>query len=193
MGRLLLFISILLTAYWVFAKVNANGFTLGSSGDDLVVTTDDLEARFQRAGSLSASYMVFGGTAVRFQNSFTDVTLATLDMSKARELHESYRDFHRCSSPGAAAAQEAVQTTHFVAANPAARDHLTGVLELHNMRVRGGGDRTCVSIRGDRLRLATVKARLDGTDLTDDVRSAYEDPIVYAQSVEVIDCRSALR
>ena len=188
MGRILLFISILLAAYWIFSKADANVFPRGSSGDDLIVTTDDLEARFHRTGSLSDSYMVFGGTAVRFQNSFTDVMLVTLDMSEARELQKSYPDFHRCGSPG-----DAVQTTYFVAANPAARDQLSGVLELHDMRQRSGGDRTCLSVRGDRLRLAAVKTRLDGTDITDNVQSAFEDPIVYATGVDVIDCQSALR
>jgi hypothetical protein len=38
-----------------------------------------------------------------------------------------------------------------------------------------------------------VKVKQDGTDVTDQIGPAYDDPIVYAEGVEVIDCQAALR
>jgi hypothetical protein len=193
MGRLLLVVSIGLVVYWIYTSVSQSAFSLISGGEAMIVTTDDLEVHFQTEGPISDSFMVFGGHSGRVKNSFTDATLATLAIEEARNLHQSYPDFHRCSSPGAIAAQDAVETTHFVAADTGAREGLSGAVELHAMRVRSGGDRTCVAIRGQRLRLSAVKVKQDGTDVTDQIGPAYDDPIVYAEGVEVIDCQAALR
>jgi hypothetical protein len=86
-----------------------------------------------------------------------------------------------------------VETTNFVALDGAARKALRKVVDLHEKRLAGGGDRTCVAVDGERLSLASVRLASNGTDLTDRMtKGSLRGRYFLASSVEIPDCASTL-
>ena len=115
-------------------------------------------------------------------------------MQQARAIHSSWPDFHRCASPGAAQAKRYVEDLSLIASTRAARDALVDVVDLHAERIRSGGDRTCVSLTGERLMLESIHLRQNGEDLTQELSRAYSRSHFYlAEQVEIPDCVTLLR
>ena len=68
------------------------------------------------------------------------------------------------------------------------------VVDLHAERIRSGGDRTCVTLAGERLMLESVRLRQNGEDLTQEVGRAFSRSHFYlAEQVEIPDCVTLLR
>ena len=194
MRALVILALLVAVGYALVNEVSLGSAAVRIDGSHVVVDTGQLEVRFTRAGSLSDSFMVFGGNAERHANSFTDATLATLAMRHAQLIHQSYPDFHRCKSPGAAQAQRLTETSNFVGANRGARRALVKAVGLHDERVGQGGERTCVSVNGEQLRFDSVRAKQDGSDLTQQLGRAFAGASFYlAESVEIPDCQTLLR
>ena len=194
MGRLLFFAFIAYLGWLLMGEVEMSGSGPRMDGRQLVVETEDLEFRFDRFGSLSESYMVFGGNNDQMKNSLTHATLAALPMSDARLIAQRYPDFHMCKSPGAKQAQRATKTMSVVGGGASARRNLIKVVDLHEQRIRSGGERTCVSLKGSPLELDSVRVKADGTDITGRVGPMYRrTSFFFADHVELADCKALLR
>ena len=193
MARLLLFAALFAAGYFLLERIDSDGQGPRLEGGQVVVETEQLEARFSRLGAVSESFMLFGGSDDRAANSLTDATLATLAIRHAQLIHQTYPDFHKCKSPGAPRAQRLTQTTSFIGADGDAESALVEAVDLHRRRVRASGDRTCLTVSGEELALDSVRGKADGTDLTGQVGRAYQGRTFYlARSVEVPDCRRLL-
>ena len=187
------------------AIVSVNGISLSwlgpgvgtrIEGRKVVRDADQVQASFSKGDSLDEAYMLFGGDAEQRRNSLSHATLAGLASHHARFIAERYPDFHRCSSPGAKPAQQFTEVMSFVAADRAARDTLGEALELFEKRVREGGDRTCIRVRGARLSLDSVQIDTGSgiEDLSDEMLPKFaESNFVLAESVKIEDCQTLLR
>ncbi len=137
--------------------------------------------------------MIFGGTDDQPRNNMTHVTLAVLPMRHARSIARSHPDFYMCKSPGARKAQPLTETMSFVAADGSTRKTLSGALGLFEDRLGSGGERTCVTVSGERLTLDSVHLKQNGMDITSDVAPAFDKMRVFlASEVEITDCKTLL-
>lgn len=202
MGRVLVVLALLVTGWWLLnvARVDpgrgpgAGRFQVRVEGREVIVTTDDLEARFRRAERLDEAFMVFGGNREQPRNSITHATLAGLGLAEARSIHRDHPDFHRCDSPGAARAKPWVETWSFVAADGSARTRLADAVDRHAEALREDGERTCVQVHGARLELESLRLAPEGRDVTGELAPAFaRTRLALAEQVSLPECRALLR
>ncbi len=170
--------------------------SVGTTFEDrqVIRTSNQVEARFSRVGSIDETYMLFGGDARQRPNQLTHAHLAGLPMRYARQIASQYPDFHRCKSPGAAQAQRFLEPTNFVAADRSTRATLVHALDLFEDRLREGGDRTCIRIRGSELSMDSARAIEDDQDLSSQLIPAYsKSRIVLAEEASIEDCQALMR
>jgi hypothetical protein len=194
MGRLFALIAIVVAAYALIDRIDttSNGLTL--EGREVAVETADFVARFTRAGSASESYMIFGGSNEQPRNSLSHTTLAALAMRHAELIHQSYPDFDRCSSPGAAQAKRWIETLNLIATSRSVEKVLVETIDVHGERIRSDGTRTCVSLTAAPLYLESVRLKEDGRDLTQEVGRVFHEVDFYlAEQAELVDCKTLLR
>jgi hypothetical protein len=162
-------------------------------GSQLVIQTDDLEARFDRVGTLDESYMLFGGTDGELQNSISNLFVSGLAVRHASLISKRYPDFYKCKSPGAAQAQRMIESMAWIASDGSTRGTLRKALDLHEKSLRSGGERTCLAVSGERLILGSVKHRGQGFDLTHQVGNGFRGTDFYlVTEAELADCKSLL-
>jgi len=192
-GRLLTIVLFLAAGYWLVNVIDPSS-AVRVDGRQVTVRTDDFEARFARLGPISDSYMIFGGTNKQPKNSVMHASVTTLAMRHAELIHQSYPDFHKCSSPGAAQAKRWIDQMNFIGANRSARKGLIEVVDLHDRSLRSGGERVCLKVSGSELALESLHLRADGSDVTRQFEPAFGRMKFYlAEEVELPDCRSYLR
>ncbi len=192
--RLVIFLLIMGATWWLVNRLEAAPQGVEVDGSRVVVRTHDFEATFRRLVPVSQSYMVFGGNNDQHRNGLTHALVAGLPMSHARAIHASYPDFHRCASPGASQAKRLIEDMSLIATTRAARDALIEVVNLHDERIRAGGDRTCLTLSGAQLMLDSIHLRQDGQDVTHEVGRHFSRSHFYlAEQVEIPDCATLLR
>jgi hypothetical protein len=192
--RVLIFLLVMGSTWWLVNRLDAAPQGVRVDGSQVVVQTDDVEATFRRLTSASGSYMVFGGNNDQQRNSMVHALVAGLPMLTARAIHASYPDFHRCASPGAAQAKQSIESLQMIGTTRAARDALIEAVDLHDERIRSGGDRTCLTFSGAELMLDSIRLRHDGQDVTHEVGRLFGNSRFFlAEQVELPDCVALLR
>ena len=171
--------------------MNSNSAEFGED-DELIVEAGDLDVYFELMEPVSETYMVFGGGHVKHKNAFGSVTLAAISMTDAIPIYERYPDFHRCSSPGAARAKNAVNQMNIVAADSDVLETLKAVLSEHKDSIRQGGDRVCVRMDGAVLEMTAAVVRAADEDIMDDLPRQARTNFFYVESAEIVDAQSAL-
>ncbi len=161
----------------------------------MLLDSGDLEVRFLQIGSpADDAFMVFGGDAKQRSGQMSHATMSALDMRHAELIYQSYPDFHRCASPGAAQAKRLIEFTNFVASGSAARRALSEAVELHDERLGGGGERTCVRVAGPNLSLDRVTLKHDGREIAAELpRAVTQGRFRLAEQVTILDCSEYLR
>ena len=138
--------------------------------------------------------MIFGGTNADMRNNVSDALLSTLAMRHASLIHQRYPDFHLCKSPGAAQAKRYIEASNFIGTTRRARRAVRKAVDVHAERIRGGGERTCISIAGAALSFDSVSLKEDGRDVTGDFGNALRmNPYYLAEEAELVDCAALLR
>jgi hypothetical protein len=193
MNRVLVFIILATAAYYVIDRIDASAGPR-VEGRQVVVETQDLEVRFTRGAAFSEAFMVFGGTHADMRNNVSDALLSTLAMRHASLIHQRYPDFHLCKSPGAAQAKRYLEAGNFIGTTRSARRAVREAVDVHAERIRGGGERTCISIAGAALSFDLVSLKEDGRDVTGDFGQALRlNPYYLAEEAELVDCAALLR
>lgn len=191
MARLLVLV---LVAYGAFLLTDRVRLLTGDVGTRIEGNTvhrlaDEIEGRFQRVGSLEATWMVFGGDPGGQRNALAHATVAGLDLRAAQSIAARYPDFHRCSSPGAGEAQGQTETLAVVAANGLAREAVRDAVRQHDARLRSGGERTCLSLRGATLSLEGARTVEGDHDLSGRLVPAFRRVrFILAEEARVRDC-----
>lgn len=200
MGRLVFF-TLCLAGAWLFmtnrisiASLDPRSVGTVVEGRRVTRTADQVEAEFYRLGGVSETYMLFGGDAQQRRNQIYHAHLAGLPLPDARALASRYPDFHLCASPGAAEAKRRVTSMNFLAADRASRATLVRAHALFQERLRAGGERTCLRIRGAELALEDARI-LDApeVDFPHEARAALaRSPTVLVEEAAIEDCAALL-
>jgi hypothetical protein len=189
-----IFLLLMGSTWWLVNRLDAAPQGVAVNGSQVVVQTDDVEATFRRLAPVSESYMIFGGNNDQQRNSMVHALVAGLPMPRARAIHASYPDFHRCASSGAAQAKQSIESMQMIGTTRAARNALIEAVDLHAERIRSGGDRTCLTFSGAELMLDSIHLRHDGQDVTREVGKLFgRSRFFLAETVELPDCVSLLR
>jgi hypothetical protein len=171
--------------------MNSDSVEFGED-DELIVDAGDFDVYFDLMEPISETYMVFGGQHMKHKNAIGSVTLAAISMTDAIPIYERYPDFHRCSSPGAARAKNAVNQMNLVAADSDVLDTLKTVLSEHNDSIRQGGDRVCVRLDGAVLEMTAAVVREADEDIMGKLPRQARSNDFYVESAEIVDAQSAL-
>jgi hypothetical protein len=162
-------------------------------GREVVIQTDDLEVRFDRAGPVSETYMLFGGSDAEMHNSISNVFVSGLAIRHASFIAQRYPKFYMCSSPGAAQAKQLIEDMALIAADGSTRNTLKRAVALHADSVASGGDRTCLRFQGEQISLRSAKHREGGFDLTREFAKGYrQTDFFFVNEAEISDCKALL-
>jgi hypothetical protein len=194
MLRLLLFIAFMALLAPLFLNLpGGNPLAPSVEGREIVIQTDDLEVRFERYGPVSEAYMLFGGLDGEMKNAISNVFVSGLAIRHASFIAQRYPKFYRCSSPGAAQAQQLVEDMALIAADGSTRDTLRRAVSAHEEALASGGERTCLSFRGEQISLRSAKHREGGFELTRELAKGYrETDFYFVTSAEISDCKALL-
>jgi hypothetical protein len=159
---------------------------------ELALETADFDVYFELLDSFSETYMVFGGGQMQHKNSFSEINLSTISMEDVRPIYEDYPDFHKCSSPGAAIAKDAVGQMNIVPADSSVLNSLEDVLSEHEASFKEGGDRVCVKLEGKMLEMTSVIVRKVDEDIIDQLPKQAREDYFWVESAEIVDTQEAL-
>ncbi len=195
MLRLVILVVLLAAAAYVLAnRVESNPLSPQLTRREVTVQSRHNEVRFQRGLPLDDAYMLFGGNASEQGGHFTNVLLSGLAQRHVSLISQRYPDFTQCRSPGAASAKQAIEHMALIGQDGRARNTLFEALRLHEERLQGGAERTCVSLRGQQLHLTSARALSSDIDLTDAIRKGHGQVDFYLiDEAEIVPCSNLAR
>jgi len=195
MFRLVILAAMLAAAAYVLTnRVASNPLSPQLTRREVTVQSHQNEVRFQRGLPLDDAYMLFGGDAAEQRGHFTNVLLSGLAQRHVSLISQRYPDFTQCRSPGAASAKQAIEQMALIGRGGRARNTLLEALRLHEERLQGDAERTCVSLRGQRLHLTSARALSAEVDLTDVIRKSHDQLDFYLiDEAAIIPCSNLAR
>jgi len=195
MLRFVMLVALLAAAAYVLVnRVESNPLSPQLTRREVTVQSRHNEIRFQRGLPLNDAYMLFGGNSSEQGGHFTNVLLSGLAQRHVSLISQRYPDFTQCRSPGAASAKQAIEHMALIGRDGRARNTLLEALQLHEERLQDGGERTCVSLRGERLHLTSARALSADVDLTDAIRSGHTQFDFYLiDAAAIVPCSNLTR
>jgi hypothetical protein len=195
MLRLVILVALLAAAAYVLSnRAASNPLSPELTRHEVTVRSRHNEVRFQRSLPLDDAYMIFGGNASEQGGHFTNVLLSGLAQRHVSLISQRYPDFTQCRSPGAASAKQAIEHMALIGRDGRARNTLLEALRLHEEHLQRGGERTCVSLRGQRLQLTSARALSTDVDLTDAVRRGHGQTDFYLiDEAAIVPCSNLTR
>jgi len=162
-------------------------------GNQIAVESQDYRVHFQRDGAVAGTYFISDAKSEDWTSKPVNARLRVFGLQTGSEYLRGYADFHLYGSESGARLANAATSLSLVAASREVYGTLRGLLDRHERRERGGGERLCVTLSGTALSIASAESLEDGRDVT--VRLAHEndgEPIVYADQLDVDDCADLL-
>ena len=195
MLRFVILVALLAAAAYVLAnRVASNPLSPQLTRREVTVQSRHNEVRFQRGPPLDDAYMLFGGNAAEQGGHFVNVLLSGLAQRHVSLISQRYPDFTQCRSPGAASAKQAVEHMALIGGDGRTRNTLLEALHLYEERLQGSGERTCVSLQGQRLHLTSARAVNADVDLTDAIRSGHSQVDFYLiDEAAIVPCSNLTR
>jgi hypothetical protein len=195
MLRFVILVSLLAAAAYVLSnRVASNPLSPELTRHEVTVQSRLNKVSFQRGLPLDDAYMVFGGNAAEQSGHFVNVLLSGLAQRHVSLISRRYPDFTQCRSPGAASAKQALEHLALIGRDGRTRNTLLEALSLHEESLRGGGERTCVSLRGQRLHLTSARAVSADVDLTEAIRNGHRQTDFYlVDEAAIIPCSNLTR
>lgn len=129
---------------------------------------------------------------ILISDAFSSISLAELPIRAARSIYASYPDFHLCKSPGAPLAQSSVVDLDIVPAGSGVLKKLRKVLAQHKASIHQGGDRVCVKLEGEVLKLTSAIVREMNENIIDRLPPQVHHEYFFVESAELIDAKEAL-
>ena len=157
MGKLLKFVVPILILIMFLLNCGQSGPT--KTTDEVIVKAGKLDVHFSRLRPFKNTYIIFGGLELTHSDAFSRISLAGLPIRAARSIYASYPDFHLCKSPGAPLAQSSVVDLDIVPAGSGVLKKLRKTLAQHKASIHQGGDRVCVKLEGEVLKLTSAIVR----------------------------------
>jgi hypothetical protein len=176
----------------VFVLVNCGKPGPTVTDNEVIVETGGMDVHFSRVKPFAQTYLIFGGIEMKQSGAFAKVSLSGLEMDTARFIHSRYPDFHTCKSPGASLAQKALRQIDIVPADEEVLEALRKVLADHQTSIQGGGNRTCVRLEGEILKLASAVIRQNKQDITNELPPQMHHDYYFVKSAAMLDAEGAL-
>ena len=172
--------------------VNCSQSAPSLTDEEVVVKAGQLDVHFSRVKPFAATYMLFGGAENNHGNAFTQITLFGLEQNKAKYIHSRFPDFYKCKSAGAPMAQKETCQLDIVAADSKVLKNLKKSLSEFNKNVGNDGDRVCVRLKGEILRLTSAVVREMDQDITNELPPAIHKDYFFVQSAELTGFQQAI-
>ena len=150
----------------MFLLVNCSQSGPTVTADEVIVKTDKMDVHFSRVEPFAKTYIIFSGIEINQSGAFSKVALSGLDIYTARSIYSRYPDFHMCKSPGAPLAQRAVRDLDIVQTNSKVLKNLRKTLDKHRASIQQDGERVCVKLEGEVLKLTSAIVRELNQDIT---------------------------
>ncbi len=163
------------------------------TADEVIVKTANMDVHFSRGKPFAQTYMIFGGIETNQSDAFSKISLSGLNIITARSIYSRYPDFHSCKSPGAPLAQKAIRQLDIVPANSEAMKNLRKTLFEHQTSIQQGGDRVCVGLEGEVLRLTSAIVREINEDITDKLPPQVHHEYFLVESAKIVASQEALK
>lgn len=188
MGRPVLLILLILSAYAFWVGDVANPLERQIRGPWLDLRSQELEARFLRGASVSETLQILDSRPEPSGPGLHNLEIAGLRAAPRPWLAWRHADFYLCDARGGRQLGEAIQLLRVVAADGRVRRTLDEAVER---RRAGGNGEVCFQLEGERLHLDAAQLRSDGRDVTSQLRERLPKPgFVYARSATLVECRS---
>jgi hypothetical protein len=159
-----------------------------ADGNEVVVQSQDYVVHFTRAGPLSGTYLVVGADQEDWTAQPVNAILQVVPLAEATDYLRAYPEFHLYGSQAGAQVGTLARPLSIVAGSRPSYSALRGLLDLHQSRSAGHGERLCVTVSGDALTIASAEGLEDGQDHTGVLAHLGEAPIVYVEALSVADC-----
>jgi hypothetical protein len=177
---------------WVIFFIQCGQSGPTKTDDEVIVKTAKMDVHFARQRAFENTYIIFGGLELTHSDAFSRISLSGLPIRAARSIYASYPDFHLCKSPGAPLAQSAVVDLDIVPASSKVLRQLKKTLAQHNASIHQGGDRVCVKLEGEMLKLTSVIVREMDENIIDQMPPQVHHDYFFVESAELIDAKEAL-
>ena len=158
---------------------------------EVVVSLKQLDVHFQRAGTFSETYMVFGGSDLTQADTINKIWISGIDLDEAIAIHERYPD--KCKSSGAALAQNALLDLDIIPADSEVLKSLRNAVSLHERNFANDGDRIFVKLGGEVLKMTRAIIREVDGDVTDQLPSQMRHDYYLVKSAEIIEAKTVFQ
>jgi hypothetical protein len=157
--------------------------------DEVVVDTHEHEVRLAREGPIAGTYLVTAVRSTDWTDEPANVALSLIGFAETREYLRANPQFHRYGSLPGLQLENASATFWVIAANRLSYGKLRGLIDLIDERARQNGERVCITIAGDSLRVTGASALSDGADQSARfVTSESDKRVVFVNEISVEDC-----
>jgi hypothetical protein len=163
------------------------------TADEVIVKTSNLDVYFSRLRPFKNTYIIFGGMEQTRGDAFSRISLSGLPIRAARSIYASYPDFHLCKSAGAPLAQSSVVDLDIVPASSGVLKTLRKTLAQHKASIYEGGDRVCIELDGELLKLTSAIVREVGENIIGVMPPQVHHDYFFVESAKLIDAEEALR
>lgn len=174
-----------------YLRVNPLGPVV--EGSQVVVTSQELELRYRRSGPVAGTYFVSAAESRDFGAEPVNAMLWVIEAEAARGYMRDYPDFHLYGSDAGERMSGVAAPLAVVAASSATYSGLVRLLDQHEARSGGHGERLCVRIGGTALSPDSAIALDSGRDdPSAGQRLLGRTPVVFVDALEIEDCVKAL-
>ncbi len=160
-----------------------------TSGEEIIVSLTNLDIHFERSGSFSETYTVFGGSDLSKENMIEKISIYGIPMDKAISIYERYPDFHKCSSPGAALAKNELVDLHIIPVDSEVLNILKNTISQYEKNLNNDGDRISVKLEGEVLKMTKGIMRKVNGDVTDQLPPQMRQDCYWVKSAEIIETK----
>ena len=185
---MLLLLAVFILGPLVVSYVLKNPLEPTADGNEVVVESQEYVVHFTRSGPLQGTYLVVGADNEDWTAQPVNAILQVVPLAEATDYLRAYPEFHLYGSQSGAQVGTLARPLSVIAGNRPAYSALRGLLDLHQSRSAGHGERLCATFAGDFLQITSAQGLEDDQDHTSSLSHLGEAPIVYAETVAVDDC-----
>jgi len=190
MWKAALFLILLFVAgHFAVRYLRTNPLNPVVESNEVVVETREYEVRLARDGPVEGTYLLVAAESVDWSGEPANATLSVIGFAEVRDYLRAYPDFHRYGPMPGLQLDKAASTLSAIAANRLAYGELRGLIELVEERVDEHGERICITISGESLRVNGAASLDDGSDHTSLFANREEEKhLVFVNELIVEDC-----
>lgn len=181
--RLLIPIILIALGWHYFASPKAR--VQQSSGGEITVSRNGVDATLAAGESLDETWMLFGADPGIV---FGDAFFSGLPINTARSLSARYPDLGRCDSASSPELHSSLQRVNLIAADPAAEGVFREARSDYARRLNSNSERLCLAVQGRRMNVKQLEAGGSPMTFDDSILSGH----YLIDRARLIDCAAAM-